>query len=289
MRTYLSFFFVLLLAATQCQAQLLWEISGKGLETPSYLFGTVHLGDPRAYEFHPEVMPALERAEGMAGELVFEPSMIFQLLDKIMMQDSTLKDLLTEAEYVQVHEKLNEKLGMMAPMAERMKPVFVASMLIEPETSDSASAEPAREPLDLFFQNEARKNDKEVLGLETLEEQMEAFDAIPLRDQAKMLYQMVAQVQNDSSEVSIETLLTLYQKEDLEGLYQMTKTEMSAGLSDKMLTQRNERMSQRLIKLMERKSWFVAVGAAHLPGQDGLIQLLRDEGYTLRPLSERKD
>lgn len=271
------------------QAQLLWKVSGKGLEKPSYLYGTVHVGDERAYQFHPNVLPAFEEAEGMAGELVFEPAMLFQLMGKIVMKDTTLADLLPKEKYELVHAKLNEKLGFMAPMAERIQPVFVSSLMLEPELgTDTASRAPSREPLDLYFQNEARKADKEVVGLETVQEQLDAFGVISLREQAEMLYQTVAEAEKQDStqaESSVDKMLDLYAAEDIEALYKMTQQEMDTESAERLLTARNRRMVERFIKLTEQKSWFVAVGAAHLPGEHGLIALLREAGYTVAPHS----
>lgn len=268
-------------------AQLLWKVSGNGLEKPSYLYGTVHIGDERAYQFHPNVLPAFKEAEGMAGELVFEPTMLFQLMGKIMMKDTTLSDLLPEEKYERVRAKLDEKLGFMAPMAERIQPVFVSSMMLEPNLG-IADSTPSREPLDLYFQSKARKANKEVVGLETVQEQLDAFGVISLQEQAEMLYQTVTEAEKEDTTQTtsaMDKMLDLYATENLEALYQLTKKEMDTESEERLLNARNRRMTERFMELANQKNWFVAVGAAHLPGEHGLIALLRQEGYTVAPHS----
>ncbi|MEM6298147.1 MAG: TraB/GumN family protein, partial [Bacteroidota bacterium] len=257
--------------------------------------GTVHVGDERAYNFHPEVLPALERAEGMAGELTFDMAMMIQAMSAMIMKDSTLADLLPEEKYNFVHKKIEDRVGpLMTGMVEVMKPAIIPMMLIDPETLMSADVtETQREPLDLYFQNKAREAEKEVTGLETVQEQMAAFEVYSLKEQAEMLYESLKAEEQGGEEGSMEkelnNLLDIYESEDLDSLYALTVSELDPMASEQLLNVRNIRMADRFEKLMERKTWFVAVGAAHLPGEKGVIQLMRDKGYTVKPLSEKKE
>lgn len=261
------------------QAQLLWEISGKGLSESSYLYGTIHVGDERVYSFSPQVEPAFKRTEAFAGELVLEPSAMFAMMNALFMpQDTTLKDLLPEEKYKKLQERLNQELGMMALYAERIKPVYLSMLLVQQNTGDTLHAQ--REPLDLYFQESARKQGKEVLGLETAEEQLAALDRLPLRRQAEMLYE---ELENPSPEQDSDQLIRLYETKNLDSLYQIVSQGMDADLGAAMLTERNYRMTERLEKLIRQQPTFIGVGAAHLPGPEGLIELLRAKGYTVEP------
>lgn len=274
--------FLILLISVLCtlsnsQAQLLWEISGKGLTQKSYLYGTIHVGDERVYAFSPQVEPAFKSTAAFAGELVLEPSAMFAMMNSLFMpQDTTLKDLLPKDKYNKLQEHLNKELGMMALYAERIKPVYLSMFLVQQNVGDTLHAQ--REPLDLYFQNTAREQGKKVLGLETVEEQLAALDHLSLQRQAEMLYE---ELENPSPEQDSDQLIRLYEAKNLDSLYQVVSQGMDADFGAAMLTARNHRMTERLEKLIREQPTFIGVGAAHLPGPEGLIELLRAKGYTV--------
>ncbi len=286
MKHYWLIVWICLLGLPTVSGQMLWKVEGKERQTPSYLFGTIHLGHPQAYTFSDQALKALAATDGMAGELVFDPAAIFKVMSKVMMKDSTLRDLLPPEKYALVHEKITERLGMIAPMAERMQPAFVSVLLMEQEegtTADLGEA-PQRTPLDLYLQEQARKQNKDVRGLETVEEQMDAFASMSLKMQAEALYEAVQA--NEKSSGQLQQMLDLYEKGELDTLYQLAIREMPPQTAERFLDQRNQRMTERMMDMLKEKSWFVAVGAAHLPGEQGMIALLRKAGYTVIPISD---
>jgi uncharacterized protein YbaP (TraB family) len=127
--------------AYQSHAQLLWEISGNGLEKNSYLYGTMHLGDERIYQFNDSLMPLFDKCDVFAGEIILEQSLMqsFGLLTQMQMRnDTTLRDLLPREEYGLVKRKLDKRLDAMgmlffADMIERIKPVFVSMIMMDVE------------------------------------------------------------------------------------------------------------------------------------------------------------
>jgi uncharacterized protein len=271
-----------------CQGQLLWKITGKHLQKPSYLYGTMHVADARVFVLKDKLIGKIAACEVYAGEMIFDPSMMFAILPQLFMdKDTTLKTLLSEQEYKIVKGVLDEKLGMMSSFSERMKPIFTSLLLQESSGSienmkNTLSAKQGK-PLDLFLQEEASKQKLELVGLETLEEQMNVFNAIPLQKQAKTLYQEIINEEKDTTDVGMERMIGWYAAQQLDSLYQYTVKEFAddPALSYQILTKRNENMAGRIEKLILQKSAFIAIGAAHLPDTQGVIALLRKRKFKI--------
>lgn len=283
---------------------LLWQISGKGLKT-SYLYGTMHVSNEKVIKLSDMAMDELDKCQVMAGELVLKESDMMPMLMSLIMKDTTLEMLLSPAEYQIVHKKLEEKMGFMATMLEKIKPVFISVMLSEQANQKSNEKDGEKTettppfgkdfgkgfgglgglgggnqkpPLDMYLQDKAKQKGKEVVGLETVEEQLAAFNTITLKEQAKMLYETVTS-ENKAEGQSLEGMLDLYYRQEIDSLYMLTNQALSSNSNDKLLIERNTNMADRMEKIMKEKSLFTAVGAAHLAGKTGLIDLLRKRGY----------
>lgn len=269
---------ILLSISFTSNAQLLWEISGKELAKPSYIFGTMHVNDDRVYTTSERAMKYFEKCNVFAGELKFDEGMNMQMMNHLFMPgDTTLSDLLKGEEYDYVKGKLNEKLGMMASFSERMKPVFISVLLTDTEMLQSN-----KPPLDLHFQNIAKEKNIEVVGLETFQDQIKAFNSIPLQLQADMLYDDLKDIEKNGDVT--DDLIQLYTSENLDSLYTMSYDTYGEELGKVLLTNRNEKMANKIGRMIKLQRVFVGVGAAHLAGKDGLIELLRNQGYKLKPI-----
>lgn len=294
MKKLLLLFTLLLLIQLPSQAQLLWEISGNGLKRPSYLYGTMHIGDDRVYDFNDSLLTVFYKCDIVAGELVIKQDLftgLNMLLGMRMKGDTTLSDLLPREKYALVKRKLDKRLDemgilYMANYIEQIKPFFI-SVLLSDLGKVSASSRPA---IDLYFQNIAREKNIEVVGLETVEEQMSVFDRISLKKQAEMLYEELNKSEEDAEQAKeeMDKLIDIYASENLDSLYQLTLGEFDTQMNAELLDKRNINMADRMVPYMKRKKKtqiFVAVGAAHLPGEGGVINLLRKKGYTLRAVN----
>lgn len=267
-------------AASAQTNSLLWEISGNGLAQPSYLYGTIHIQDARVFQYGEPVKKALESSSAVVGELTFDTASMMQAMLKAMLPSSTsLIDILGEKDYKYVKSQLEKRLDPMTAMiAERMKPFFISAIVsMKSFESDSAMA------LDMYLQTYAKQNGKKVLGLETMLEQMAFIDSISLEEQGKMLVQGLKMMgKNDKA---MTQMINLYLDQNLDQLLVETKKMGNEGnFEDKLLRKRNINMANRLVPIAEKQTAFFAVGAAHLPGEEGVINLLRKKGYTLKPI-----
>ena len=265
---------------------LLWRISGKSLSKPSYLFGTMHMlcGDDIV------LSDSLKAAIGASDNVYLELDMdnMFEMLGAMqqmnMKGDTTLADLLTKQEYQKI-KKYFEENGSMLPfsMLESMKPMLSASLIAQQQTKTSCDNMVAMEQL---IMQEAKDSDKKIKGLETMNYQLGIFDKIPYQLQAKQLYQMIAKSDDTAGNSELIALTNAYKSQQLEKLEEMTvKEDMGIkNFTELLLYNRNENWAKKLADLMVDKSLVVAVGAGHLPGKRGVINLLRQAGYKVEPV-----
>jgi uncharacterized protein len=265
---------------------LLWRISGKGLQKPSYLFGTMHLLCADDIALSDSLKTAISRADNVYLEL--DMNNMFEMLGAMqhmsMKGDTTLADLLSQDEYKKVKAYFRENVSMLPfEMLQTYKPLLTASMIAEQQTA----ACDHMVSMEQLIMEEAKTNDVTIKGLETMDFQLGIFDKIPYKLQAKQLYQMISQSKDKSEESEIKLLTDAYRKQQLEKLEEMTKKEDMgmASFTDLLLYSRNADWAKKMQKLMEEKSVVVAVGAGHLPGSKGVISLLRQAGYKVEPVA----
>ena len=194
--------------------------------------------------------------------------------------DSTysLKTLLTADEYAVVSDFFRDSLGQALFMFEKMQPLFTAQMVtlrdLEAQQTDA---------LDIYFFKEAKKQKKQTIGLEKTMEQIDAFSAIPYELQAKGLVDAVTDYGKEGK-LDMDTMIKHYAEGNLDKLLEMTTKdeedkEMAKIFNDIFLVKRNYNMADRAEPYIKEGSTFIAVGAAHLPGEEGVIELLRKKGY----------
>lgn len=283
MKKHIIYFCILLSQIVACGQEkynsLFWEISGNGLKNHSYLYGTMHTQDERAFQFKEGVMDAFNQAEIYAMELNMDSVNQGALLSKLIM-DSTysLKTLLTTDEYAVVSNFFKDSLGQPLFMFEKMQPLFTAQMVtlrdLEAQQTDA---------LDIYFFKEAKKQKKQTIGLEKTMEQIDAFSAIPYELQAKGLVDAVTDYGKEG-ELDMDVMMKYYVEGNLDKLLEMTTKdeedeELSKIFNDIFLVKRNYNMADRAEPYIKEGSTFIAVGAAHLPGEEGVIELLRKKGY----------
>jgi uncharacterized protein YbaP (TraB family) len=274
---------------TDENASLLWEITGNGLETPSYLFGTIHIIGEKDYFWTDIMEEKFQASELLVLEIDIENPMMMMMsmMNDMMMKDGmTLKKLLTEEEYKQVDEHFTANMGMSVSMFNRFKPIFTSMIIAQIGAGGEGGgmSMEGSKSYEMELVEKAKKRKLEVEGLETAEYQISMFDSIPYTEQAKMLMQAV-NGEGDSSDDMMDEMVELYKKQDLEGLYKMISGSDDLGdYEDLLLVTRNKNWIPKINEFAADKSTFVAVGAGHLPGENGVINLLKKEGYTVKPL-----
>lgn len=262
-------------AQTSGVKSLLWEISGNGLENPSWLFGTMHIIPKKEFKPYPVADAKLKTSE----QLILEVDINIPLSTKVQMAKmlmlpagSNVKDFMSEEEFAKFKSFVLDSLGVKEKkfnLYMKMKPFVVYSALI-PEIIGTKI-----EGFELYYNKIAKKKKIPVVGLETFQFQLAIFDSIPEEDQVRMFL-----LDDQNSRASFDQLLELYLSQDIYAMAeQLVEDENSARFEEELLILRNKAWAPRLIELMQDKSSFIAVGAAHLAGEHGLIQQLRNSGY----------
>ena len=259
---------------------LLWEIRGGG--APSYLFGTIHSEDPRVTRLPDAVQRAFGGADTVVLELDLSAQNVMSMATAMLLSDgSNLRDLLGASLYRRTVAACVD-YGLPEPMVMMMKPWAAATTLMMPK-SDTGRF------LDLILYQSATEQGKTVQGLETADEQMAVFDGLPLRLQIGMLRDALDQ--QGEMEAFFERLHLAYLSRDLQRLVALNQETMSTSdpelvrmMDTNLVVERNHRMAQRMESYLRHGKAFVAVGALHLPGEEGILQLLARRGYRLRAL-----
>ena len=267
---------------------LLWKVSGNELAVASYVFGTIHMIDAKDFFLPEGTLTAIDESAKVVFEIdmadMNDPMKLMPMMQKAFMKgDTTLKDLMTEDEYGKVEAHFS-KMGLPLFFLERIKPMFLtvfASGDFDPQQLQSGEIK----SYEMEFASMAEDSNKETGGLETIDYQIGIFDGIPYKDQAQMLLDAIASDNPDGEE--FQELINLYKAQDVEGLYKMMQgDETVAEYEDALLTTRNKNWIPIMSDMMSKDVTFFAVGAGHLGGPQGVINLLREEGYTLTPITE---
>lgn len=293
----LIFYSILMIPFLGCKAQpnpsftvqkdnntLLWEVSGNGLSKPSFLFGTFHLLCKQDIHFSDQLKKAVNFSDEIYMELdMDDPStMLSAMLYMNMRNDTTLADLYTPAEYERLKNYFSDTLKMPLALLQKAKPYFLVALLYPRMMNCSSPAGVEEELMKL-----AKEDKKEIQGLETMQFQASVFDSIPYQWQAKELLKNIDSFSVNKKE--FDTMLDFYKNQNLDSIKAMLgKSEFSSDkYDDLLLNNRNKKWVQKLDTIMKKESVFVAVGAGHLVGEQGLISLLQKQGYMVKPLENK--
>jgi uncharacterized protein YbaP (TraB family) len=273
--------------AQEIENTLLWRITGKDLSKPSYLFGTIHLLCSDDIQLSDSLKTAIQQSDKIYLELdmdnLFE---VMGAMNKLKMRnDTTLSDLLTTAEYEKVRAYFS-KSGSMIPfsMLETYKPMLTASTLMQSNMNCKTVA------VEQMVMKEAKASRKEIKGLETMAYQLSIFDSIPYKFQAQQLLQFVENLDSSESQSKeYEELAMAYKAQDLSKMEELTSKEIIGfgNFTEVLLYNRNKNWVAKLTGLINSQSLVIAIGAGHLPGEKGMINLLRLAGYKVEPIENK--
>lgn len=262
-------------AQEKVENALLWKVTGNSLLKPSFLFGTIHLQDKRVFNFSDSLYSFLRHADGFAMEI--HPDSVIAAVMKNQdekAKETLLKRHLKKGDYEMLSRKLKKDFGIDAGKLTVHDAYLLKEHLAKPE--------PRKDDMptfvDAYLFGIARNQGKEIAGLEKADDQMLMLDEI----QGELDVRAIVNGMKKEKEF-LEQLVQLYIKEDLQAISKLMSY-LPEETEDKLLTRRNHVMAARMDSLIKLKSFVVAVGTAHLPGKEGIIELLRKKGYTVEPV-----
>lgn len=262
--------------AAKAQLGIVWKIEREG-NLPSYVMGTVHSDDKRVLRLPKAVKTIFDQTSSFTAELKLEPSTMQQAA--MMMFDLSgpgLESVIGSSRYQVIVPLMNE-YGFNSIQLQKMKPWAVAVSLSMPKSR-------AGPILDTFLYQLAQTQNKNLYGLETVQEQISVFETLNRQQQIALLDEAIQQHKNLA--VVYEELIEIYLQRNLTALEKASEKYMNMGdpsLTDKLnqtiLIERNYRMVRRMQARLKEGNSFIAVGALHLPGDEGILRLLQKQGY----------
>jgi uncharacterized protein YbaP (TraB family) len=253
---------------------LLWKITGNELNAPSYLYGTIHLTDQRIFEWKDSVYDRLNHCKAFAAEIDLSMENVMKAAAKLLLPEGqTLHDRFTPEDYELVQKGVKICSGYELSLFDKLKPPALISLCYAQKKDGDLDA-----TVDELLYRSAVAGGKITYGIETVEEQISLLDKIP--DSYVLEY-----FKNlDKQDKEFERLIRCYRRADLDSLWVLIQDEESgAMLNDELIRERNYRMTGRLIPMMRQQSTLIAIGSGHLPGNEGVIALLRAAGFIVEP------
>ena len=287
------FFAVLFLSATiAANAQLLWKIDGNGAKQPSYVFGTHHLAPVSLIDSVAGLKDAIKASKIYYGELDMS-NFDMQKLQVMTMQkiylpeDSTWNVIFTPQELAFIDSIIPSQAPMppTTKRLERISPAFFDAQYAIQRAMQCLPDFDINKQLDKTIFSIANEQGIESRGFETNEFQLEVAYGAPLRQQAE---ELLADLRNPDADSEIKEMCDIYMRQDYPALEKFTEKvregEVFQRASERLIYSRNENWADQLKAVLPEGGVFIAVGAGHLPGKRGLLNLLREQGYTVTPV-----
>ena len=286
-----------IVSAFACNAQLLYKISHKSLEKPSYIIGTYHLAPASFIDSIPGAKTALDAVDVVCGEVVMSEMESSESQKKvqaaiILPDGKSLTDVFTADEMLRINDYMDKLLGMnlnnpllksrmgkMTPMALSTQLQLVQYMKLTPNFNPMKL-------IDAHFQNVAKRAGKSVAGLETVDFQIETLYKGTTIERQKQ--QLLCMVDNDEYyALQMKELSAAFFAQDIQALWDVTEEKMgnlcdtTPQEEEALIYGRNAAWAEKMPAMMGEASTLFVVGAAHLPGEKGVLELLKAKGYTI--------
>jgi len=282
-------FFTALISVVSCSADievengnsLLWKIEGNDCKT-SYLFGTMHIIDEEYYKMSESLIKKIETSEAIIMEVGGMPSP-FETLELMTLDSGTVHSYFTKEQMATLLEFFDKKLKTSPEtfhqLYGKMKPFFILQAISQGYFSDKTVS------YDLNIMGMAAEKKIPLIGLETIEQQLGFFDAIPPSEMADLIMKSIADF--DEEKKQTKKMMQIYSEQQVDKLIPMIKKQSPEFMvyEDIFLYNRNKAWIPKLKDEMSTKHCFIAVGAAHLFGEGGIIDLLQKEGYSVTAIS----
>jgi uncharacterized protein YbaP (TraB family) len=271
---------VALLGSFLANSQLLYEITSKDGQHTSYVFGTIHLMPKEKFNIDSTLTAAFNSSSMIAMEVDLNMDLAQKIeiaKETILPEGKTLRDICTAAQYQLIYTYAVDSNGMSKKKFKRysrLKPFFFSSVMLQESIENTKSYE-------LEFGEMAKKRSKKTMGLESIQVQMQTINTVSLEDQVRMLIDGMKQTQ------SYDAMLSNYLSESIDALYVdiVAESEGFPDFIENFLNKRNTQWIPVIMDQIERENTFIAVGAGHLPGPNGVLALLRAKGYSLTPIN----
>ncbi len=256
---------------------ILYRVKKKGVK-PSYIMGTMHVKDNRIFRHVPVLEKYILKCDVFAAEFDLSQQSP-EIMQKYMMLPGgmSLTDVLSAKTYAKTDKLLTKQAGLSISGFQQFKPFFISTML-----SEALFGQDQPQSLDYALYFYAAEQGREIQGLEQPEAHFETILKIPLEDQIEALKELVSNPKKMMKEM--DKIAELYVSQNLTGLLKLARKQNKEMLGP-LLDERNILMANTFLKLASEKTTFGAVGAAHLPGENGMIDLFKKSGWKVKKVA----
>ena len=262
----------------------LWQVARDGL-APSYLFGTMHSSEASVTDLPPAVARAFDGAGGLVLEVILDQGAQIKMGNAMMLSDGRSLSQIIGPELSGRVAATAGRYGLPPAQLQLLRPWAVMAIFSLPP-AELARQQAGQQPLDQLLQARAAERGTPVSALESVEEQLDVFAGLREADQIALLE--VALALNPQVEDIFARMKSAYLAGDLAALHDMAKEQQAGGdpvldafFERRLIETRNHRMAARLAPHLARGGAFVAVGALHLSGEEGLLNLFEQQGYVV--------
>ena len=258
----------------------LWKITGNGLKKPSYMYGTMHLQDKELFNLADSIYFALESVDGFSME-VDPNALMTAILKSLNDKDESplLKDVIEEKKLKKLEKNIESKYGVSADkLTVKTLKKYIRNKVYEKKEGQMKTF------MDMYLYNIAKNQNKKFAPVEDVEDQLSLMDNYSAKSMETIL-----EIDSISEEMYMQDFKKIYIKKDLTALAKMIENDKTETYSSLGLLKRNIKMARRIDSLTKIRTSFIAIGAAHLPGDSGLIKLLQNKGFTIEPVLSNKN
>jgi uncharacterized protein len=254
---------------------MLWQFRRKTSDQIHYLFGTMHIGSAALLLKSSNVLPYLESCPAYAAEMRIDIFYGNEIIRHLRLPEHiSLNDLFMPKQYSKYMYLLKRHYDLDSDYLRDFTPFFVVNLITQKILSEDGL-----ESIDSYLWNYAQNAGKTLFGVEKPEEQISYLQRIHLTEQVRVIKKCLGNISRFNQQV--HSLQNLYLKDDLSGLYHKTKHSLG-NLRTMMLYERNKKMTDSIINISEEQATFFALGAAHLPGEKGILRYLKQAGYEVK-------
>jgi uncharacterized protein YbaP (TraB family) len=260
---------------------LLWKIEGNGLKQPSYLFGTMHMIEKQYFYFPESLEKLVKKSDLLVMEIAGIPNQA-EAMKYLVLKEGTFYDFFTPQQMDTIFAWTKAKMMMDEKAFKTTFSKFKPFVLVQTATQMQFMGK--TESYEMTFQNIANKNKVKQEGLETIADQMKIFDDLTKEQQAEMVMEGIRD-EAKSNEMSSQ-MQQIYRRQQIDSLYNLIQSEggVLAAEQNAFLDNRNKNWIPKIKNYISQGKTFIAVGAAHLGGENGVIRLLEKEGFTVTPV-----
>jgi hypothetical protein len=258
---------------------LFYKISKPG-HCISYLYGTIHIQNPKVFKYVEELLPYIRECE------VYSPEMVIDQVDgadfnagAMLAENKSLSALLGESQREKLRLFVDDNLGQPIEMFDRYKPIVLAFEIVRLFIADGEG-----DSLDSYLLRSARSQNRKIVGLESFHDQLNTLNDIPIDEQINYLMGMVDNMEQYRQEYL--EIVDAYLQEDVDKMLAIMRQSAISDVMYQILnTSRNITMADRIVEMTRENQVFYAFGAGHFAGDEGVVGLLRNRGFVIEPIS----